>query len=279
MQKTTFTRVAVDNRHVTSNFESKFGTYSRSKDVDSMFDEAQSYARDLSEHLERTNGDNPYTMELESFLENVFEPLFYEELEKMVEDEDSDLEENPLIYKERYERDLGDIGEELEYWGERLDSENMGMDTISSIPGFTNALDEIMGAEELNIENVYAPVVEGIHFGIIARDVLGADLGYVGFSEERDVGFSEERGPVPRPVSFNTLDGKAPETDILITDDVVQKGDSAVGVHESIKETKGRSMVATAYGRYEFDPLGGTYEITEESIGSEAFSLQSPSFL
>jgi hypothetical protein len=200
------------------------------------------YVRDISESLEESNSSNKYTQELESFLENVYEPVLYHELERAV-DENSDLEENPLHWKERYDRDIEDLEREMEYWEERLDCPYKRTGELIPFESFIGKFEELDECESLEIESVAAPVVGGIDPGIIARDILDAEIEYLGFGEESTGG--------SRSVSFSTFGEGEVEGDVLIVDDTIVSGGSSMGVYDSLEPDVNGQTLALASNKIE----------------------------
>lgn len=193
-----------------------------------MYDHYETAGRVLRsgvEALESGEESDPYTKDIEVFVENVFEPVLYEEMNK--------LEDSPLG---DYEFDDERIEEELDYWIERF-GKTMGGVTYpsSNLTNFAESLEETYG--EKGIETIIAPAVGGVPHGIIAKDMLEAEnFGITGYSDR-----SRDK---PRSTAFCTLEES--EGNILVPDDSISSGASIIGALDSIDTSESEKIYAVS---------------------------------
>lgn len=202
--------------------------------METSYNQASRVLRSGIEALEDAEPERDlYTQDIEAFVENIFEPVLYDELDnsERFPDFDGDIE------TER-------VDEEFDYWLERFGDEKQGLKRPDGyLRNFMEEMENIYDPDE--IDTVIAPAVGGVPHGILAKEILDAEkFGIAAYSDKvRDE---------PRPTAFCTV--AESEGDILIPDDNISTGSSVAGIIENIDTSNSDRL-------YALEEEGKNYEV------------------
>lgn len=177
---------------------------------------------------------DPYTKDLEAFVDQVYTPIVYHSAVQCLDDPPEEL-----VTGAEESRDMADVEDELHHWAERFGTDRGGatlaMDRLGNVLDCFAALDEDDGLDE---PDIVAPAVSGIEPGLLAQEMLDVEnLILVGYGEKTHEG--------SREVAFTTGEANG---DVLVTEDTICSGASVGGALEELDYT-GKCLATTGAGQ------------------------------
>lgn len=184
-----------------------------------LYNEAGRALREATEALENSSYEeskDPYTRDLEVFVDHVFGPAFLNELSREVDGM------MPYELEEQIQdtRDAEELESEFEYWEDRFGTQKSGTGYHSG--GLESLIESLEEFEDF--DTFVVPLVGGVNPGIAAKYALDLDD-----DEFVMVGYDEKERDESREVAFSTgdIDG-----DVLIIDDNISTGASVAGIDD-----------------------------------------------